>query len=128
MNKIKIFNMLEDNDLYDLKEIKKNNDVLVVNFKYEFDDLEISGAESYANEEYGKEEKDDSWYDDYYLPYLNDMAIDNVEDIMDEICEEESLDYEFVAYELSKEQVDYVEFIAVFFKDEIDFELDELVY
>lgn len=120
--------MLEDNDLYDLKEIKKNNDVLVVNFKYEFDDLEISGAESYANEEYGKEEKDDSWYDDYYLPYLNDMAIDNVEDIMDEICEEESLDYEFVAYELSKEQVDYVEFIAVFFKDEIDFELDELVY
>ncbi|EQB86544.1 hypothetical protein J2Z44_002986 [Clostridium punense] len=128
MNKIKIFNMLEDNELYDLKEIKKNNDVLVVNFKYEFDDLEISGAESYANEEYDKEEKDDSWYDDYYLPYLNDMAIDNVEDIMDEICEEESLDYEFVAYELSKEQVDYVEFIAVFFKDEIDFELDELVY
>lgn len=128
MNKIKIFNMLEDNELYDLKEIKKNNDVLVVNFKYEFDDLEISGAESYANEEYDKEEKDDSWYDDYYLPYLNDMAIDNVEDIMDEISEEESLDYEFVAYELSKEQVDYVEFIAVFFKGEIDFELDELVY
>lgn len=128
MNKIKIFNMLEDNELYDLKEIKKNNAVLVVNFKYEFDDLEISGAESYANEEYDKEEKDDSWYDDYYLPYLNDMAIDNVEDIMDEISEEESLDYEFVAYELSKEQVDYVEFIAVFFKGEIDFELDELVY
>lgn len=128
MNKIKIFNMLEDDGLYDLKEIKKNNDVLVVNFKYEFDDLEISGAESYANEEYGKDEKDDSWYDDYYLPYLNDMAIDNVEDIMDEICEEESLDYEFIAYELSKEQIDYVEFVAVFFKDEIDFELDELVY
>lgn len=126
MNKHKILNMLEYNGLDDIKEIKKNEDVVVVSFKYAFDDLEVSGAESYAAEEYDGTEKDDTWYEDYFFPYLNDTAIDNVEDIIDEISEDEDLDYEFIAYEVSKEQSNYVEFITVFYKDELNFELDEL--
>jgi len=127
MNKKEIIEILEDNGLDNIKEIKKNASLFIVKFKYEFDDLELEGAESYAKDESSSENKDDDWYEEYYLPYLNDIAIDNVEDIIDEISEELNLKYEFISYELSKEQMEYIEFVAVFYEEDIDFNIDELI-
>lgn len=127
MNKSEIINELENNGMYDLEEIKQNRDLLIVKFKYDFEDLELEGAESYANEEYDGEKKDDTWYEEYYLPYLKDMASDEVEDIMEEISEEQNLKHKFDAYKLSKENYEFAQFIAVFYNGEMNFNLDELI-
>jgi hypothetical protein len=127
LNKVKIFNELENSGLYDLTEIKKKKDNLIIKFKYEFDDLELQGAESYANDEYEGDKKDHSWYEEYYLPYLNDTAIDNVEDIMEEISEEQDIQYEFISCELTKEVNKSIQFIAAFYEDELNINLDDLI-
>jgi hypothetical protein len=127
LNKLEIFNELENNGMYDLEEIKQNKDFFIVKFKYDFDELEFEGAESYANEEYDGEKKDDTWYEEYYLPYLNDMASDEVEDIIDEISEEQDLQHKFASYKLSKENYEFTQFIAAFYKGEVNFNLDDLI-
>lgn len=127
MNKHEIIEILEDNGLDNVSEIKKNKELFIVKFRYEFDDVELEGAESYANEESANNIKDEKWYEDFYLPYLNDIAIDNVEDVINDISEDYNLQYEFIAYELSKEQTEYSEFIAVFYEEDINFNIDDII-
>ena len=127
MNRNEILEILEDNGLNNVKEIKKNKDLFIIKFRYEFDDLELKGAEAYANDESTSKIKDEKWHEDFYLPYLNDTAIDNVEDIIDEISEEYDLQFEFFSYELSREQMEYTEFVVVFFEEDIDFNIDDLI-
>ncbi|MEG0773332.1 hypothetical protein [Clostridium sp.] len=127
MNKSEIFNELENNGMYDLEEVKQNKDLLIVKFKYDFEDLELEGAESYANEEYEGEKKDDTWYEKYYLPYLKDMASDEVEDIMEEISEERNLQHKFDSYKLRKENYEFTQFIAAFYKGEMNFNLNDII-
>lgn len=127
MNKHEIIEILEDSGLDNVCEIKKNKDLFIVKFRYEFDDVELEGAESYANEESANNIKDEKWYEDFYLPYLNDMAIDNVEDIINDISEDYDLQYEFISYELSQEQNEYSEFIAVFYEEDLNFNIDDII-
>jgi hypothetical protein len=118
---------LEENGLDFIEEVERKGNLYIFKFKYVFDSLELEGAESYANEESNKENDDAEWLDEYYLPYLNDIAIDNVEDIMEDALEEFDLNYEFVSFELSSQEDNYIDFVVVFSKDDIDVNIDDLI-
>lgn len=126
MNKEEILIFLEENELSDINEVSYESKELIIAFKYYFDDIEIEAANEYANEEYEGEIKDENWYYEYFLPYLSDFALDNVEDILDECAEEYDMNYEFIAYELTEKKYDYNNFVVVFSKDEIN-NIDDII-
>lgn len=117
---------LYENDLDNIEEIKKAPGTFVVRCTYVFDSIEIEGAEEYADEEYGKD-RDESWYEEFFLPYLNDMAVDNVNDIADEMGEDYEVNYEMVSCELSKENYDEMNFIIAFYNEVLPFDFDDLI-
>ncbi|GAA0120784.1 MULTISPECIES: hypothetical protein [Clostridium] len=126
MNRDEILEFLEENELSDIKEISYEGEELIIAFKYYFDGVEIEAANEYANEEYKGEIEDESWYYEYFLPYLSDFALDNVEDILDECAEEYDMNYEFIAYELTEKRYDHNNFVVVFSKDEIN-NIDDII-
>jgi hypothetical protein len=127
LKKVELMQFLEENGLDFIEEVERKGNLYIFKFKYVFDSLELEGAESYANEESNKENDDAEWLDEYYLPYLNDIAIDNVEDIMEDALEEFDLNYEFVSFELSSQEDNYIDFVVVFSKDDIDVNIDDLI-
>ena len=65
---------LEDNDLSDVEEIKQEDDYVLVKFYYDFDKEELAAAKTYSNEESDFESGSDEWYNEYYIPYLKEIA------------------------------------------------------
>ncbi|QCX32998.1 hypothetical protein FDN13_04325 [Caloramator sp. E03] len=122
-----ILNFLENEGLEEIDEIEYNKDIFVYNFFYTFDEAEIDAAKEYANENYNDENGEDEWNEEYYLPYLMDIATDNIRDIVDEICEEFGLIGEFVAYEMDKNSSSRCEFVVVFAKEGIEFDIDDIM-
>ncbi|MEG0307144.1 MAG: hypothetical protein RSA29_14045 [Clostridium sp.] len=127
MNKEEIIEILEENGIEDIQEIKKHKGCFIVKFAYEFDDVEVEGARECANEECEEEKEGQTWYEEYFLPYLNDMAIDNINDIIDEISEEYDLDYEMLSFELSEDCCDIMKFLVAFYKEELPIDIDDLI-
>lgn len=128
MNKDNILKKLEEYDLNDINIIEyKEKDVLVVSFYYDFDDDIINAAKSYANDESEDEEEGDIWYEEFFIPYLNDYAIDEVGQYIEEIMEELDIEAQFVSYEIEKENYDYSEFLAVFFPKNKDITIEEVL-
>lgn len=128
MNKKNIIEFLEDNDLSEIKEVKYKANAILLKFKYYFDNVELEAAKAYANDECEAIEKSEEWYEEFFLPYLNDFAVDNVEDIIEEyVEEEEEIEYEFIAYDLSKENYNYNEFIVVFYEEGEEIEIDDII-
>lgn len=126
MNKKDIIDFMIENGLDDVQEVKKNGDNFILKFKYIFDHLEIEGAEEFANDEC--EDSDETiWNEEFFIPYLNDMAMDNAKDIVEEISEEYDLNYDMLSYELTEEQYEHMDFLVVFYKDELDLSIDELI-
>lgn len=130
MDKKAIFGILEKNELSQIEEIEYKEEAVVVRFFYDFDDDEIEAAKAYANDESEDEENGDVWFDEFFLPYLYDLAVDNAGEVIEEIMEELNLDAQFVSYEMDEEEYSYCEFIAAFFPKgkgiEIEKVLDEL--
>ena len=126
MNKNEIIEILNDNDLDNVEEIPKKEDCVIVKFTYYFDEVELEGAKAYADEE-GNDANKDEWYEEYFLPYLNDMAIDNVNDIVDEISEDMDLDYEMLSFELSQEEYEGMNFLVAFYNEELPVDIDVLI-
>lgn len=126
MNKNEIIEILNDNDLDNVEEIPKKEDCVIVKFTYYFDEVELEGAKAYADEE-GNDANKDEWYEEYFLPYLNDMAIDNVNDIVDEISEDMDLDYEMLSFELLQEEYEGMNFLVAFYNEELPVDIDELI-
>lgn len=114
MQKSFVMDYLKLNQLEDVEEIKYNEDVLVVRFYYDFDDSEIEAATAYANDECTEEEESETWYNDFFLPYLNDLVVDGVGEIIEGCSEEFELDAQFINYDIDAEEPDYVEVIAEF--------------
>lgn len=127
MNKKGIQEYLSNNDLTEIKEIEYNGEAYVLRFFYDFDEDEISAARAYANDESEDEENGDIWYEEFFLPYLSDLAVDNVGDIMEEIMEEFDTDAQFVSYEMDEEEYSYNEFIAVFFKKGEEKDIEQIL-
>lgn len=117
-------------ELSEVEQIEhKDNEIFVLRFFYDFDEDELSAAQAYAEEECEDDEDEEKFYD-YYVPYLNEIAVDNVSDIIEGLMEEKGLKVQFVSYDVEIDEEDaYTEFIAVVTEDkEVDIEkvLDEL--
>jgi hypothetical protein len=127
MDKVKILNYLNSNELSEIEELPYKDDALVVRFFYDFDEDEIKSAKAYANDESEGEKEDDEWYEEFFLPYLNDLAIDNVGEILEDSMEELNLDVQYISYEADSENYDYCEFIAVFFEKGENIEIEDVM-
>lgn len=133
MDKNNIVKYLLVSGLSEVEEIEyKDKETLVLRFFYDFDEDELSAAQAYAEEECEEDENEEKFYD-FYVPYLNEIAVDNVSDIVEGLMEEEGLKAQFISYDVetdeTNEEEPYAEFIAVVTEDkDVDIEkiLDEL--
>jgi hypothetical protein len=129
MDKGKIIEFLQNNGMSEVTELPYKDDIFVVRFFYDFDEDELKAAKAFAKDESEEEEESEVWYDEYFLPYLNDIAIDNTGEIIEDAIEEFDIQAQYVSYEADVENHDYCEFIAAFYKEsniEIETILDEL--
>lgn len=125
MNTNEIINSLEENALCSVEEIEYKKDFIVAKFTYEFDKEELEAAKAYATDESDFEEDSEEWVIEYVIPYLQDIAIDNVQDIVEEIGEDEEAISQFISYDMDINNYTYCDFVAVFSQDE--FEIDEVL-
>lgn len=121
MNRQKILDVLEVEGIIECDDISYNKKEYIINGYYTFDKVETEGARSYANENY-KEVTDDTWFDQYYFPYLYDIARDNMEEVLEEIAEEENINYDWSLYEMDVKIRDKCEVLIVFSGENIDME------
>lgn len=133
MDRDDIVKFLLVSGLSEVEEIEyKDKETLVLRFFYDFDEDELSAAQAYAEEECEEDENEEKFYD-YYVPYLNEISVDNVSDIVEGLMEEEGVKAQFISYEVEIGETDeedpYTEFIAVITEDkDVDIEkiLEEL--
>lgn len=118
---------LEKEGLNEVDEIQYKKGILVYNFFYVFDEAELEAAKSYSNENYDEENGEDEWYDEYFIPYLSEIAGDNVRDILEEICEDYNLFSEFAAFEMDRESYGQMELVVVLAEEGNEFDMDEVL-
>lgn len=125
MEKQSIIEFLEDNNLTDIEEIEidSQDEVIAIKFFYDFDKDEISAAKSYASEETDYDENDTQWIATGIIPYLNDLAYDNVAEITEDLMEEFELISRFKSEDISTSDYTYQKFYLVLTEDDsIDLE------
>ncbi|ETA79848.1 hypothetical protein [Youngiibacter fragilis] len=125
MEKKDIISMMEDKGLSDIEILKDEEGVLVVRAFYDFDEEELASAASFAKEE--AEEESDEYYFDHMFPFLTDLAVDNIGDIVEEIIEDENIDGQFVTYDIDPEDYGTIEVILMFLKDDLDVDFETVL-
>ena len=130
MDKMAVEELLKQNGIEEIEEIPYKKNLIVLRFYYDFDDDEIEAARAYANDESGEDEEAEKWTEQFFLPYLSDISVDNVGEIIESVMETTGLAAQFISYDIDEEDYGYSEFIAVFAEDteEIDIEsiMDDL--
>lgn len=127
MKTSEIIDYLEENGLSEIEEIKQTDNYVVIKFFYDFDKEEIQAAESYAKEESDFEAESEEWYSEFYVPYLKDIAMDNVEGIIEDLVEDLEIEGKYKYAENEIGNYGYLKFIAVFASDENEIELEEIL-
>ena len=127
MKSSEIIDYLEENGLSEVEEINKNDEYILIKFFYDFDKEEIDAAESYATEECDFEPDSDEWFNDFYIPYLKDIAMDNIEGIIEDTMEDLELEGRYKQVEDESKSLGYVKFIAVFTKSDSEVDLEEVL-
>lgn len=127
LNKQYIINFLDKNDINDIVEIQYKKGTIALKFKYYYDDVEMEAATSYANDEGDFKEKKEEWYEEFFLPYLSDIAADNVEDIMEECAEKMEIEYEFIGCDISEDAYEFNEFAVVFYGKDSDIDTNDIL-
>lgn len=127
MNPNSIIEYLNNNDLDDVEKIDYKEDILVVRFLYEFDELELDSARAYSNDESEDEENSENWYEEFFYPYLSDLAIDNVGEIMEEVMDEFDIESQYVSYEIDTEDNEAMEFISIFHSKDKEVDIEEIL-
>ncbi|SHH55709.1 hypothetical protein SAMN02745196_00769 [Clostridium collagenovorans DSM 3089] len=127
INKKEIIEYLSDFQLECIKEIKVEKDLIIFKFELELEDSEIEAAEAFADEECEEPKKSEEWYEEHFLPYLSDMAIDDVEEMIQECAEEFDLDYELIMLDISEEKYDSIEFLGAFLCNGKEVYLEEYI-
>ncbi|WP_294401359.1 hypothetical protein [uncultured Clostridium sp.] len=125
ISEIKSF--LEDNDLSDVEEIKQEDDYILVKFYYDFDKEELSAAKSYSNEESDFEPESDEWYNEYYIPYLKEIAEDNIESIIEDTAEEFEIEGRYKELGMESGDLGYLRFLAVFSEELDEAEMEDIL-
>lgn len=118
---------LEDNDLSDVEEIKQEDDYVLVKFYYDFDKEELTAAKSYSNEESDFEAESDEWYNEYYIPYLKDIAEDNVASIIEDVAEEFEVEGKYKALGMESGDLGYLRFLGIFSSELDEVEMEEIL-
>ncbi|KAJ52158.1 hypothetical protein BD780_002115 [Clostridium tetanomorphum] len=131
MNRNDIIEYLLNNDISEVEELEyRDKDISVLRFFYDFDEDEINAAKAYADDESGKEREDEEWSREFFIPYLSELAVDIVGEVIEDLMEDLNLEVQFTSYEINEEEPDYVEFIGIFYSKgkevDIDSILDEL--
>lgn len=127
MDKYRIINYLSTNGLTEIEDISSEKNRLAFKFYYDFEELEIQGAKACANDETDYEEDSNPWIVEGIIPYLDDIATDNVEEILEEVME----DFEIVAkaegYDIDPTNYSGKQFLAVFLPEDKELEVDEIL-
>ncbi|KRQ87252.1 hypothetical protein ABG79_01055 [Caloramator mitchellensis] len=128
LDKNTIIQNLQNEGLDEIDEIEYDDeDVIVLNFFYTFDETELDAARQFANDNAEEEKTEDEWYEECFLPYLTDMAADNIKDIVDEIGEKFDLEGEFILYEMDRDYHDQCECILVLTKKGKDVDIEQIL-
>jgi len=127
LNKQYIIDFLNQNYLKDIVEIEYKKETIALKFKYIYDDVEMEAASSYANEEGDFKQNKEDWYEEFFLPYLSDIAADNVEDIMEECAEKMEIEYEFIGCDISQDAYEFNEFAVVFYDKDSNIDTDDIL-
>ena len=127
MKSSEIISDLEDNDLKEIEELKQKSDYVVFKFYYDFDKEEINAAKAYSTEESDFEPESEEWYKEYYLPYLRDIAVDNVEAILEDIMEEYEIEAKYKELGMENVESDYFKFITIFSGELTDSEMEDIL-
>lgn len=127
LNKKIILEYLEDHGFEEIDEIEYNKNIVAYNFFYSFDAPELEAAREYANENYEEANGEESWNEEFFLPYLTEMAADNVKDILEDMCEEFEVEGEFVVYELEQSRPEKCEFTIVVAEDGSEFDIEKIM-
>lgn len=125
MNKQDIIEMLQNNDLSDVEIVKEEDGVLVLRAFYDFDEEELTAGATYAKDE--AEVDSDEYYYDYLFPYLTDLAVDNIGDMVEEIIEDKNIDGQFITYDIDPEDYGTLEVIFMFLRDDLDVDLETVL-
>ena len=127
MNVADIIEILEEDGLSEVEEIMASNDNAVIEFFYDFDGDEIKAARAYANEESDAEENSDEWNRDWFIPYLLEIAKDNVEAVMEDIADELQVEGIVKESKIDGNNNDYIKFIGAFCTENCKVELEDLL-
>lgn len=127
MNIAKVLETLKGEGMSEIEELQTKDGITAVRFSYCFDEEEIEASKAYANDECEEEEEGEIWYDEYFLPYLSDLAVDNVGDIIQDIMSDLKIGAQYVSYELDEEQYDYNEFIAIFYEQGNNVDIEDVL-
>lgn len=127
MNVADIIDILEENGLSEVEELMVEEDNAVVEFFYDFDRDELTAAKAYANEESDAEENSDEWNRDWFIPYLLDLAKDNVESVLEDITEELQVEGIIKEANIDGNNNDYIKFVGVFCTENCSLDLEEIL-
>jgi hypothetical protein len=131
MNKEIITSFLIQNGLSEIEEINSKDDVFAVRFYYNFDENELAAAKAYADDECVEDDivddKLDTWNKEFFIPYLNELAVDNVGDIIEDAIEEFTIDAQFVSYDIDETDYEFNEFVAIFYKKDLDIKIEDVL-
>ncbi|SUY47808.1 Uncharacterised protein [Clostridium putrefaciens] len=127
MKKDEIIDFLLEREISEVEEIPYKNDILVLRAYYDFDEEEMKSAKAYANDECKSEEEDNEWYDDFLLPYLSDVAIDNVGELVEDLMEEFEVEGQYVSYDIPKENCKYNEFILAVCSKNKELDIEDIL-
>lgn len=127
MDKVEIINILKENGLSEVEELRSEKGMILVNFYFDLDKDVLEAAKAYANEECDEEPTSSVWMNDYYLPYLYDYANDEVLDVVEDITETLDVEGEMMAIQMNKDTADYVQFMAIFTEEDSNLTIEEVV-
>lgn len=127
MKKENIIEYFENNGLSDIDELKEGNGFFLARIYYDFDKDELKSARAYANDESDEDEESDVWFSEFFLPYLNELAVDNVGEVIEECMEEFEISIQFVSYDLGIDEYSYNEFIVLVHENDVEADIDELM-
>ncbi|AYE35357.1 hypothetical protein [Clostridium septicum] len=127
MNITEILNILDENNLSEIEELRSEEDLLLVKFYFDFDEDVLNAAKAYANEESDYEFESIEWIKEYFIPYLYDFANDEVLSIIEEIVDELDVSGEIMAFQMDSNNSNYVQFMALFTNGLDDITIEEVV-
>lgn len=127
MQKLEIIKILKENQLSEVEQLRVEEDMILINFYFDFDKDVLQAAKAYANDESGEEQNSDIWINDYYLPYLYDYANDEVLEVIEDITEHLGIEGEIMAIQMKKDTADYVQFMALFTEEDSNITIEEVV-